>query len=275
MLLGTDIRAIVRDARRAADRRHRAELLDRARSNARLGSLSRARTRAASSASSRMPGFRSWDRRAKRSIPKRPTSSRASWPNSCASSASTPSAAAAARRRRTSAPFALRSTRWLRQRATSARAASTGAARRASQSVASAMTAVALEQQPRPLIVGERINAQGSRKIKRLLLDDNYDDDRAGRARAGRGRRARARRLLRAHRACRRRRADARARAQARAVDRSAADDRLDRAESRCKRARKLSAGARSSTRSISKPGAPKSTSCCRWPSSTARRSSR
>ncbi|MBV8374172.1 MAG: homocysteine S-methyltransferase family protein, partial [Candidatus Eremiobacteraeota bacterium] len=44
------------------------------------------------------------------------------------------------------------------------------------QQVASAMTAVALEQQPRPLIVGERINAQGSRKIKRLLLEDNYDE---------------------------------------------------------------------------------------------------
>jgi 5-methyltetrahydrofolate--homocysteine methyltransferase len=45
-----------------------------------------------------------------------------------------------------------------------------------SQSVASAMTAVALEQQPRPLIVGERINTQGSRKIKRLLLEEKYDD---------------------------------------------------------------------------------------------------
>ena len=44
------------------------------------------------------------------------------------------------------------------------------------EEVASAITAVALEQQPRPLIVGERINAQGSRKIKRLLLEDRYDD---------------------------------------------------------------------------------------------------
>ena len=38
------------------------------------------------------------------------------------------------------------------------------------------MTAVSLEQEPRPLLVGERINSQGSRKIKRLLLEDNYDD---------------------------------------------------------------------------------------------------
>ncbi len=44
------------------------------------------------------------------------------------------------------------------------------------QDVASAMTAVPLNQEPRPLIVGERINSQGSRKIKRLLLDDNYDE---------------------------------------------------------------------------------------------------
>jgi 5-methyltetrahydrofolate--homocysteine methyltransferase len=44
------------------------------------------------------------------------------------------------------------------------------------EEVASAITAIALEQQPRPLIVGERINAQGSRKIKRLLLEDGYDD---------------------------------------------------------------------------------------------------
>jgi 5-methyltetrahydrofolate--homocysteine methyltransferase len=44
-----------------------------------------------------------------------------------------------------------------------------------SQWVASAMTAVALEQQPRPLIVGERINSQGSRRIKRLLLAEDYD----------------------------------------------------------------------------------------------------
>ncbi|MBV8345904.1 MAG: methionine synthase [Candidatus Eremiobacteraeota bacterium] len=44
------------------------------------------------------------------------------------------------------------------------------------QEAASAITAVSLEQQPRPLLVGERINSQGSRKIKRLLLADHYDD---------------------------------------------------------------------------------------------------
>lgn len=44
------------------------------------------------------------------------------------------------------------------------------------QYVASAMSAVSLEQEPRPLLVGERINSQGSRKVKRLLLEDAYDD---------------------------------------------------------------------------------------------------
>ncbi|HEV2262250.1 MAG TPA: methionine synthase [Candidatus Rubrimentiphilum sp.] len=44
------------------------------------------------------------------------------------------------------------------------------------QLVASAMTAIALEQEPRPLLVGERINAQGSRKLKKLLLADDYDE---------------------------------------------------------------------------------------------------
>ena len=43
------------------------------------------------------------------------------------------------------------------------------------QWAASAMTAVCLEQEPRPLLIGERINSQGSRKIKRLLLEDDYD----------------------------------------------------------------------------------------------------
>jgi len=44
------------------------------------------------------------------------------------------------------------------------------------QFAASAMTALALEQEPRPLLVGERINSQGSRKIKKMLLEDNFDD---------------------------------------------------------------------------------------------------
>lgn len=41
--------------------------------------------------------------------------------------------------------------------------------------VASAIASVSLHQDPKPLLVGERINAQGSRKVKALLLDDDYD----------------------------------------------------------------------------------------------------
>ncbi|HEY5348985.1 MAG TPA: homocysteine S-methyltransferase family protein, partial [Candidatus Lustribacter sp.] len=55
------------------------------------------------------------------------------------------------------------------------RAPGAGAQPPTPQAAASAMTAVALEQEPRPLLVGERINSQGSRKLKRLLLADDYD----------------------------------------------------------------------------------------------------
>jgi 5-methyltetrahydrofolate--homocysteine methyltransferase len=41
--------------------------------------------------------------------------------------------------------------------------------------VASAMTAFNLQQDPAPTIIGERVNSQGSRAIKRMLLADDYD----------------------------------------------------------------------------------------------------
>ncbi|BDE07190.1 methionine synthase [Vulcanimicrobium alpinum] len=44
------------------------------------------------------------------------------------------------------------------------------------QLAASAMTAVALRQEGTVLLIGERVNSQGSRKIKRLLLADDYDE---------------------------------------------------------------------------------------------------
>ena len=40
--------------------------------------------------------------------------------------------------------------------------------------LSSAMRAVPLAQEPRPLVVGERVNSQGSRKVKELLLADDY-----------------------------------------------------------------------------------------------------
>ncbi|MFZ8908132.1 MAG: dihydropteroate synthase [Nitrosopumilaceae archaeon] len=41
--------------------------------------------------------------------------------------------------------------------------------------VSSALKAVELKQVPAPLIIGERINTQGSRKAKKLVLGDDYD----------------------------------------------------------------------------------------------------
>ncbi len=41
--------------------------------------------------------------------------------------------------------------------------------------VSSMMSATSLVQEPRPTLVGERVNSQGSRKAKELLLADDYD----------------------------------------------------------------------------------------------------
>jgi 5-methyltetrahydrofolate--homocysteine methyltransferase len=41
--------------------------------------------------------------------------------------------------------------------------------------VSSSIRGSVLQQEPPPLIVGERVNAQGSRKVKRLLLNEDYD----------------------------------------------------------------------------------------------------
>lgn len=43
------------------------------------------------------------------------------------------------------------------------------------RAISSAMNFVRLEQSPPPLIVGERLNTQGSKKMKRYLLDGNLD----------------------------------------------------------------------------------------------------
>src|SRR5512134_959177 len=41
--------------------------------------------------------------------------------------------------------------------------------------LSSSMKAVSLDLQPRPLVVGERLNAQGSKKVKELLVADDYE----------------------------------------------------------------------------------------------------
>jgi 5-methyltetrahydrofolate--homocysteine methyltransferase len=41
--------------------------------------------------------------------------------------------------------------------------------------LASAISAISMRQDPPPLLIGERCNAQGSKKFKRLLLEEDYD----------------------------------------------------------------------------------------------------
>ncbi len=45
----------------------------------------------------------------------------------------------------------------------------------ATPQLASAMSALSMRQDPPPTLLGERLNAQGSRKFKRLLLEEDYD----------------------------------------------------------------------------------------------------
>ena len=47
---------------------------------------------------------------------------------------------------------------------------------RSGWSLSSGMTATALRQEPRPLLIGERLNTQGSRKVKALALEDRLED---------------------------------------------------------------------------------------------------
>jgi 5-methyltetrahydrofolate--homocysteine methyltransferase len=47
--------------------------------------------------------------------------------------------------------------------------------RTATPRISSALKAVDLRQTPRPLIIGERLNTQGSRKAKEMVLTDDLD----------------------------------------------------------------------------------------------------
>jgi 5-methyltetrahydrofolate--homocysteine methyltransferase len=42
--------------------------------------------------------------------------------------------------------------------------------------VSSGIAATSLQQEPAPLLIGERLNTQGSRKVKKLVLDDQIED---------------------------------------------------------------------------------------------------
>ncbi len=47
--------------------------------------------------------------------------------------------------------------------------------RRAESKLASSMTAILMRQDPPPTLLGERCNAQGSRRFKKMLLEEDYD----------------------------------------------------------------------------------------------------
>src|SRR5262249_34850072 len=42
--------------------------------------------------------------------------------------------------------------------------------------VSSGMTATGLVQEPPPMLIGERLNTQGSRKVKQIVLDDRLEE---------------------------------------------------------------------------------------------------
>jgi 5-methyltetrahydrofolate--homocysteine methyltransferase len=48
-------------------------------------------------------------------------------------------------------------------------------AARSTPQLSSAMSAIAMRQEPAPTLLGERCNSQGSRKFKKLLLEEDYD----------------------------------------------------------------------------------------------------
>ena len=102
--------------------------------------------------------------------------------------------------------------------------------RRSAPRLASAMSATAMRQDPPPILLGERCNAQGSRKFKRLLLAEDYDGIlEMAREQVDGGAHALDICVAR-HRAPRRSGADAQGGQEARAGRGSAAGDRHDRA---------------------------------------------
>ena len=42
--------------------------------------------------------------------------------------------------------------------------------------LASATQAISMKQEPAPFLIGERLNTQGSRKFKNVILEEEYDE---------------------------------------------------------------------------------------------------
>ena len=141
--------------------------------------------------------------------------------------------------------------------------------------VSSMISAAPLVQEPAPTIVGERVNSQGSRKAKEMLLADDYDglqqiaeDQVEGGAHV----------LDLCVALTERQDEDEQMRQVAKRVSLTPArpdPGRLHGAGASSRPRWTRSRAARSSTRSTSRPAAPSSTRSSRWSSTTARRSSR
>ena len=166
MLLGTDVPALMTTLDGARRRRARAQLLDRARGHARRDPLPRRELAAAAPLHPQ-----------RRASPTRAPTARRSSPQEPEPARRDPRRVRRALRRR-------HRRRLLRDHARAHRGA-----RRAGQGprsrgerpspgpiqVSSMITAAPLVQEPRPTLVGERVNSQGSKKAKELLLADDYD----------------------------------------------------------------------------------------------------
>ncbi len=138
--------------------------------------------------------------------------------------------------------------------------------------VSSMMTSTPLVQEPRPTLVGERVNSQGSRKAKELLLADDYD----GLVQVAEDQVEGGAHVLDVCVALTERQDEDEQMAavvEADLADPAGADPgRLDRAGGDPGRAGADPRAGRSSTRSTSRPAATRPTSSCRWPRRTARR---
>ena len=262
MLLGTDIQAVLTTLSALDVAGHRAQLLDRARGHARRDPLPRRDLARCPSTASPTPACPCRGPTARRSSPSSPSR----WPNALAEfverygvgivggcCGTTPDHIAAIAERVKGRPAGERPAPGPVQ-------------------VSSMMTATPLAQEPRPTLVGERVELAGLAQGQGAAAGRRLRRPRAGGRGPGRGRRPRARRVRGADRARRRGRADARGR-QARLADPAGADPgRLDRARGDRGRAGADPRAARSSTRSTSRPAATSSTASCRWPAPTARR---
>ena len=168
MLLGTDIRGALATLEAMGVDDHRPQLLDRPGSHARRDPLPVAERRARRSTASRTPGCRSTTAAA-RCIPMQPEPMAETLREFVAEFGVNIVGGCCG-----TTPEHIRAHG--RARSARARAVRRGPGRGAGWSLSSGMTATAMRQEPRPLLIGERLNTQGSRKVKRLALEDQLEE---------------------------------------------------------------------------------------------------